>query len=200
MVDESGCYTAQAGESLQHKFVLDDGNKAILEIVANDVLHKEIFVHSYPYDWRTKQPVILRASRQWFVNTDAIKTRAIVIINIIMLHLDYYYFFFQESISNIQILPKINAESHTNNLISQLQKRPYWCISRQRKWGVPIPVFYKNNNEDAIIDKETITHLIGLLDKYGADFWWSLPLKELIPSSLNLIESDVTKGEVCINI
>lgn len=76
MVDEAGCYTAEAGENLQGKFVLNEGNTKILEIVAKDVVHEETFAHSYPYDWRTKKPVILRASRQWFVNTDAIKSKA----------------------------------------------------------------------------------------------------------------------------
>lgn len=76
MVDEAGCYTVEAGENLQGKFVLNEGNTKILEIVAKDVVHEEIFTHSYPYDWRTKKPVILRASRQWFVNTDAIKSKA----------------------------------------------------------------------------------------------------------------------------
>lgn len=81
--------------------------------------------------------------------------------------------------------------------MSQLQKRPYWCISRQRKWGVPIPVFYRGENEEPIVNKETILHLKTLLDKHGTDFWWSLPLKELLPSTLNLKEGDVKKGEVC---
>lgn len=79
MVDEAGCYTVDAGDNLKGRFVLNDGNTKILEMVARDVVHEEIFVHSYPYDWRTKQPVILRASRQWFVNTDAIKSKADVI-------------------------------------------------------------------------------------------------------------------------
>lgn len=80
MVDETACYTSEAGETLAGKFVLEDGNKIVLQKIAKDVVHSEIYVHSYPYDWRTKQPVILRASRQWFVNSDAIKTRALVII------------------------------------------------------------------------------------------------------------------------
>lgn len=79
LVDEDGCYTAEAGDNLEGKFVLGDGNIKVLEMVASNVMHSEIYVHSYPYDWRTKQPVILRASRQWFVNTDAIKSRAAVI-------------------------------------------------------------------------------------------------------------------------
>lgn len=96
----------------------------------------------------------------------------------------------------MQIYPKISADSHKTSLSSQLQKRPYWCISRQRKWGVPIPVFYRNENGEAVIKKETIAHLTSLLDKHGTDFWWTLPVGELLPSSLGLKESDVRKGEV----
>lgn len=94
----------------------------------------------------------------------------------------------------MKILPKSSSESHKNNLIGQLEKRPYWCISRQRKWGVPIPVFYRN--DEAIITKETIAHLTAQLEKHGPDFWWTLPLNELLPSSLNVKENDLEKGEV----
>lgn len=96
----------------------------------------------------------------------------------------------------MKILPKISADSHKNSLITQLLKRPYWCISRQRKWGVPIPVFYEKATGNPIITRETIAHLTGLLEKNGSDFWWSLSLKELLGSSLDLSESEVEKGEV----
>lgn len=90
-MDEAGCYTPEAGEKLQGKFVLGDGNKTVLEMVAENVVHSETYVHSYPYDWRTKQPVILRASRQWFVNTDAIKAKAIVILFLLCFVLCDFY-------------------------------------------------------------------------------------------------------------
>lgn len=78
MVDEAGCYTSEVGEDLKGKYVLNEGNEAILKLVQSDILQKEQYLHSYPYDWRTKKPVILRASKQWFINTDAIKDRAVV--------------------------------------------------------------------------------------------------------------------------
>lgn len=95
MVNEAGCYTSEAGQNLEGKFVLTEGNKKILEMVASDVVSEEVYVHSYPYDWRTKQPVILRASQQWFVNTNAIKTKAEVITVYIIFYFDSYFFSFR---------------------------------------------------------------------------------------------------------
>lgn len=78
MVDEHGCYTSDAGPDLENSFVLGDGLKKVLTLINADIVHKEDYVHSYPYDWRTKQPIILRASKQWFIDTSAIKNRAVV--------------------------------------------------------------------------------------------------------------------------
>lgn len=78
MVDESGCFTPEAGGNLEGLFVLSNGTEAVLKILNNKIVHDEVYVHSYPYDWRTNQPVILRSSKQWFIDTDAIKARAIV--------------------------------------------------------------------------------------------------------------------------
>lgn len=81
-MNELGCYSRNAGELLEGKFVLDEGNKQILEMVKQDTLHYHEYIHSYPYDWRTKKPVIIRASKQWFLDTDSIKNRAIVSVSL----------------------------------------------------------------------------------------------------------------------
>lgn len=93
MVDEAGCYTPDVGDDLKGKFVLKEGNETILKLVESDILKKEQYVHSYPYDWRTKKPVILRASKQWFINTDAIKDKAIVNQFCCNFHWSYTSFF-----------------------------------------------------------------------------------------------------------
>lgn len=77
-MDEDGCYTEGAGRALQGLPVLSKGSEAVMTLLSADILHSEQLVHSYPYDWRTKQPVILRASWQWFIDTNAIKQKAIV--------------------------------------------------------------------------------------------------------------------------
>lgn len=77
-VDEAGCYTEDVGPALQGLSVLSEGNEAVMTLMSENILHSEQLVHSYPYDWRTKQPVILRACCQWFIDTNAIKQKAIV--------------------------------------------------------------------------------------------------------------------------
>lgn len=74
----SGCYKKEAGPFLHGKNVLSEGNKIIIEILNQDVICSGEIVHSYPYDWRTKQPVIIRASQQWFIDTESLKNRAVV--------------------------------------------------------------------------------------------------------------------------
>lgn len=64
--------------ALQGQYVLTEGNEAVLKMLKNDILHVEDYIHSYPYDWRTNKPIILRASRQWFIDTNALKERAVV--------------------------------------------------------------------------------------------------------------------------
>lgn len=77
MVDENGNYTEAAPDFLRNKSVLKDGNQLILEHLQDDIIHLDKINHSYPIDWRTKEPVIIRASDQWFINTDRIKDAAI---------------------------------------------------------------------------------------------------------------------------
>lgn len=82
LVNEEGCYSEDASMELSGLNVLGVGQEKVLSVVQDDIIHREKFVHSYPYDWRTKRPVILRASLQWFIDTDSIKTRALVINSI----------------------------------------------------------------------------------------------------------------------
>ncbi|XP_018320413.1 isoleucine--tRNA ligase, mitochondrial isoform X2 [Agrilus planipennis] len=186
-VNKLGCYTENVGSDLNGHFVLGTGQEIVLKKLENKILHCEEYIHSYPYDWRTKKPVILRASHQWFINTDKIKDKAI------------------ELLEDVKIYPKSNNETHKKTLISQLKKRPYWCISRQRVWGVPIPVFYEKSTEKALVDESIINHLCDLIDKNkGFDFWWQLPVKDLIPSSiiekLGIMEENISKGQDILDI
>ncbi|XP_013386050.1 isoleucine--tRNA ligase, mitochondrial-like [Lingula anatina] len=117
LVDEDGCFTVEAGEELHGKNVLADGNNKVLDMLGSNVLHQELFEHSYPYDWRTDKPVIIRASRQWFIATEKIKERALSLLE------------------DIEMSPP----RYKQDMSGLLRGRPYWCISRQRAWGVPIP-------------------------------------------------------------
>ncbi|XP_031347097.1 isoleucine--tRNA ligase, mitochondrial isoform X2 [Photinus pyralis] len=186
LVDENGCYTSSVGAKLAGLFVLTEGTKVVLDILKEDILHAGNYIHSYPYDWRTKQPIIIRASKQWFIDTNQIKHKAI------------------EVLEQVQGLPKFNNEMCKTMLTTQILKRPYWCISRQRSWGVPIPVFYDARSDEPIINREILQRLFSLMDKYGMDYWWELSVSDLLPedieSKCNVPRDQIRKGEDIFDI
>ncbi|XP_018427666.1 PREDICTED: isoleucine--tRNA ligase, mitochondrial isoform X1 [Nanorana parkeri] len=164
LVDEAGCYTSKAGADLENKAVLEDGNEAVIQMLlgSKNLLKEESFVHSYPYDWRTKKPVIFRASKQWFVSTANIKDKA------------------QEVLKKVKFVPA----SATNRMLKMLEDRTYWCISRQRSWGVPIPVFYHKETREPLINRHSIGHIITMVEQHGSDVWWTHPVEELLPKTV----------------
>ncbi|XP_076190713.1 isoleucine--tRNA ligase, mitochondrial isoform X1 [Aptenodytes patagonicus] len=160
LVDEGGFFTEAAGPELQNKNVLEEGNEAVIQMLqaAGSLLKEEKYVHSYPYDWRTKKPMIIRASKQWFVNTASVKATA------------------QEVLKKVKVIPT----SAVNRMLEMLDRRTFWCISRQRCWGVPIPVFYQKNTGECLINSETITDVIKIVEQQGTDAWWTLPIEQLL--------------------
>ncbi|XP_059619412.1 isoleucine--tRNA ligase, mitochondrial [Phlebotomus argentipes] len=172
-VDELGNYTDTSPEFLRHKNALKEGSQTVLEYLkAKDlIVHLGEIEHSYPIDWRTKEPIIIRASDQWFINTDKIKEKAI------------------EEIEKVSIFPRVNSVASKNLLITQLQKRPYWCISRQRAWGVPIPVFYEKSSKKVVTSKAIVEKMCEETMKNGnIDFWWEKSVQELLPESTQELE------------
>ena len=174
-IDENGCYDS----SVPHftgLYALEEGNRAILNTLTEmgHILYQKTYVHSYPYDWRTKKPVLLRASKQWFIDTGKLQPQAL------------------KALENVDIHPK----SAVNGFQGILEKRPYWCISRQRIWGAPIPVFYKK--DEAVISRELMNRYHELIDKHGTDFWWKLETKEILDG---LADSDnMTKGKDILDV
>ena len=135
----------------------------------NLLLHHEAHSHRYPYDWRTKQPTIVRATTQWFVDLTHLKDAA------------------RESLLDVEMTPPVSR----NRLESMVEGRDNWCISRQRTWGVPIPVFYKLNaegKEDILATTESLNHIISVVEKYGTDSWFELPIEKLLPPSMSMDE------------
>lgn len=175
-VDEKGKFTNEAGESLVGKYVLEEGNRAVIEqlkekgFLVGDKVHK--YTHKYPYDWRTKKPVIIRATKQWFANLKELGNEAL------------------RSIENVAIYPNVAR----SKIDSMLTGRDEWCISRQRSWGVPIPVFYFSSSDMPLINSDTISYIANLFEKYGSDCWWKLSEEELLPPKYKDIAKDVKKG------
>ena len=138
------------------------GNKIVIEKLQNcgALLKAQDISHSYPHCWRCKNPVIYRATPQWFVKVDKFRDAAL------------------EAIKNVQWIPA-NGESRISNMVAG---RTDWCISRQRAWGVPIPVFYCEDCGEVIVTDETINHIAEIFEKESSDAWVKYSAEELLPS------------------
>ncbi|WP_297989074.1 isoleucine--tRNA ligase [Anoxybacillus sp.] len=157
-VDERGYMTEEA-PGFAGMFY-DDANKAITEKLqeVGALLKLSFITHSYPHDWRTKQPTIFRATAQWFASIDKIREQLL------------------KAVEETTWVPAW-GEIRIHNMI---RDRGDWCISRQRAWGVPIPVFYAENGEPIITD-ETIEHVSNLFRQYGSNVWFEREAKDLLP-------------------
>ncbi|MFH0767106.1 MAG: isoleucine--tRNA ligase [Bacillota bacterium] len=157
-VDDKGYMTEEAGQFAGMYYEV--ANEAIVQALqdANALLKKERFTHSYPHDWRTNKPVIFRATQQWFASIDKLKDELL------------------EQVSKVEWIP-VWGEVRISNMITG---REDWCISRQRSWGVPIPVFYAENNEP-ILEQEVLLHISDLFAEFGSDVWYEREAKDLLP-------------------
>ena len=161
-VDDAGCFTDEveyfAGQNVF------EANKAVnhkLEEVGALIKEQEI-THEYPHCWRCKRPVIFRSTKQWFISMEKNELRRKAL----------------NAIDQVSWIPSWGKE----RIYNMIANRPDWCISRQRSWGVPITVFFCNDCGQVLISQEIIDRLAGLVEKSGADVWFTEKEEDLLPS------------------
>lgn len=161
-VDDAGKFTDEAANGrFTGLSVLSEGNDAVLKALdEGDVLMlEEKYSHKYPYDWRTKKPTISRATEQWFISIESFRKDVL------------------EAIENVEWFPT----SGIKRIRGMVEGRGDWCISRQRSWGVPIPVFNDDSTGEAFMSIDIVNHVRDIFKERGSDAWWELEADELLP-------------------
>lgn len=157
-LNDKGVFTEEGGQF--EGMFYDKANKAVTDLLTEkDALLKLDFItHSYPHDWRTKKPVIFRATPQWFASINKVR---------------------QDILDAIEET-NFKVDWGKTRIYNMIRDRGEWVISRQRVWGVPLPVFYAENG-DIIMTKETVNHIADLFAEHGSNVWFEREAKDLLP-------------------
>lgn len=161
-LDNRGVFTAEGG--FVEGQTTDQANKSVvMKLDELGVLMKMSWVqHQYPHCWRCKNPILFRATEQWFASIDGFRKQAL------------------EEIDKVEWVPSWGRD----RIYNMIADRGDWCISRQRIWGVPIPIFYCGSCDREIINDDTINHVKNLFREHGSDIWFASEAKELLPPGI----------------
>ncbi|MCX7796212.1 MAG: isoleucine--tRNA ligase [bacterium] len=158
-VDELGRFTI---ETLGLKGInVIEANKIIMSYLENNgkLLYSGTVNHDYPHCWRCRKPVIFRATEQWFIDVNSFRDTAL------------------KSLDDVEWIPPWSK----NRMVGMLEVRPDWCISRQRIWGVPLPIFYCKSCNSPLLDVDVIEHIAEIFEREGSDAWFKYQAEELLP-------------------
>ena len=171
-VDDQGRHTDYAGKYAGMK--TEESNPVILADMkeAGSLFAQEEIVHSYPHCWRCKGPIIFRATPQWFCSVDSFKDEACA------------------ACEDVRWVPEWGLD----RIKSMVRERTDWCISRQRKWGLPIPVVYCKHCGKPVVTEESIESIASIFEKEGSNAWFSKTAEELLPAGFKCPECGAAEG------
>ena len=170
-VDSNGVLTEEAGQFAG--LTTDEANKKIAAYLEENgsLFALKKIVHQYPHCWRCKTPILFRATDQWFCSVDDFKDEAV------------------DAINTVKWIPAWGKDRIT----SMVRERKDWCISRQRKWGVPIPIFFCKDCGEALIDKDAMLAVADLFGKEGSNAWYNHTAAEILPAGTKCKECGCTE-------